>query len=229
MTTLDRFTEAPFSRIHREQDPDSERSHGSYPFTPTSIPSYPVRPVDIGPLPDSIFSATPHDYAWQPMVNAERVVIHAPSQTVWNRHGRPFPLRPDYQPALALLAEMPFDWLDCGVMGLRIPYGKGNIVLFDIMGERGTYTERRHLLEDVAREFGILKGLGLMGTGLNLIPECSAHWSCYWDGMQETNRLLGQPLYRGLIGKLKTSPYPSQLRSPDETTTAWVKSQFFNL
>jgi hypothetical protein len=44
--------------------------------------------------------------------------------------------------------------------------------------------------------------------------------------MQIINRRLGCDFYEGVVAKQADSPYPIQLRSPDQETPAWIKHRW---
>ena len=47
-----------------------------------------------------------------------------------------------------------------------------------------------------------------------------------WEQLQQANQTLGSPFYEGLVAKRADSPYPFQLRDPQENFAFWVKHRW---
>jgi len=113
---------------------------------------YPPAPLNGGRLE----SAPPKvgEWVWQPKVDDRRVVIHAPSQTIWNQYGALSVGNKDkfkFQIALDVITaawkQLPYlEWFDAGLMEYRHDMMRGCIVIFDLICRPLIYTRRRELL-----------------------------------------------------------------------------------
>ena len=100
-------------------------------------PSFPLRPVNGGPLP----KAAPKSGRWryEPKINEWRAWVHPLSASMWNRHNEPLSITAEFAPVLARMQawwqkHWPVNgpqWLDCGALSRRVPVGKGSLVLLD--------------------------------------------------------------------------------------------------
>jgi hypothetical protein len=113
----------------------------------------PPAPLNGGPLDES----TPPKvgrWAWHPKIDDRRVVIHAPSRTIWNQYGQLSVAQDSekFEPALDRLEQLSFaaEWLDAGLMEYRHDMMRGTIVIFDLITD-GPFEERRAMLEDQMR------------------------------------------------------------------------------
>lgn len=201
--------------------------------------TFPLRPISGGPLSD-LSNLLPGQWAYEPKVNGWRALIHAPTLTVYNRHGELSSVADEFADALSLIWEntpIELEWLDCEMLGRRHPVDKGKIIVLDAVIE-GSYLERREAIN---------RGLGLplngAGDGNQLTFTCSfteentispsKHSGTFneaimqhWNAMQGDNVFFKHDYYEGLVAKMVDSLYETQLISPSKTTPYWVKFRF---
>ena len=90
--------------------------------------TYPARPVNGGPLP----LALPNDGEWfyEPKYNGWRALVHVPTGTMFERHGKLLTIAAEFADALAILGKhrgpaaalingAPLEWLDCEALERR--------------------------------------------------------------------------------------------------------------
>jgi hypothetical protein len=215
---------------------------------PTSVPFYPARPINGGPLP----KALPKSGTWiyEPKLNDWRALLHRESGAMFNRHGQPLSITNQFANACELLADAINDpalgWLDVMCLGRRIPLGKGSLVLRDAPETPGDWTarqERLHQLVDVGvaqpwaheqfqpPDHAVLtfayhyetveqQARSVPRPDLELDPLQA------WTRLQRINREIGHELFEGLVAKRADSPYPRQLRSPDQEFPFWMKHRW---
>ena len=104
-----------------------------------SPPSFPLRPVNGGPLPQ----ARPKrgHWRWEPKVNGWRAWVNttgsrtsaSPTGQVFNRKNEPLSIEREFAPILAKIksAHLPMLWLDTEAFERRHPLGRGSLVLLD--------------------------------------------------------------------------------------------------
>jgi hypothetical protein len=96
-----------------------------------SPPSFPLRPVNGGPLPQ----ARPKRgrWIWEPKVNGWRAWINTHAGQAYNRKNEPLSIEREFAPILARLkaANLPIIWLDTEAFERRHPLGRGSLVLLD--------------------------------------------------------------------------------------------------
>lgn len=102
---------------------------------PLIPPSFPLRPVNGGPLP----KAQPKSGRWryEPKINEWRAWVHPLSGRMWNRHNEPLSITAEFAPVLQRLRDV---WqpgwpafLDCGSLSRRVPVGKGSLIVLDFV------------------------------------------------------------------------------------------------
>jgi hypothetical protein len=198
---------------------------------------YPPAPLNGGPLESA--PAKVGTWIWQPKPNDERVVIHAPSRTIWNQYGQPYTKAEAFQVALDRLETVSFfaEWLDAGTTFKEGGTLSGCIIVFDLI-ERGlTFDERR---ERLAVTFDPLPwATELVGTAearnqVYLIPQwCpdryigghGEHPLELYDRLKNENAQLDRKFYEGLVAKRADSLYPFGNR-PKQQTADWIKHRF---
>jgi ATP-dependent DNA ligase len=201
-----------------------------------TLPSYPARPINGGPLE----RARPKSGHWtyEPKLNGWRALVHAPTGQMWNRHGERLSIEDCFRPVLDLLAhaDVP-EWLDCEALERRLNLGRGSLVVFDYIPtghDRITPYDKRK-----AKLLAALKDLpnwhpwqfgppvqGAIYTMEGATPHEESQARELYDALQDENRALGADLYEGLVAKRINSPYPVQQRSASEETTFWVKHRW---
>jgi hypothetical protein len=192
---------------------------------PVVFPTYPARPVNGGPLP----MARPKrgEWGYQAKVNEWRGLVHVPSLTVFNRHGKRMSIEGCFRAALESL-DTEHEWLDCGMLERRVPVGRGSVLVLDIPLHRGTFAER---LAEVSR-IGMAwqppdappGGTVLHFAGSGVVAADGA--AAFWEALLEGNRRAGCELFEGVVAKRMDSRYPVQLRSAEEKFPFWVKHRW---
>lgn len=184
-----------------------------------------MRPTAAGPLKRSLIESLPGEYAFEPKVNGWRGLIHVPTLTVFNRHGKAFSTYNLYEDSLQWLWEnMPkkFEWLDCEMLARRHAMDQGSIVVLDWVTEELTYEQRR---EELYMEVPMT-----MTSKYNkvfMLPQYGMKDLEYaWESLQHLNAKLGCEYYEGLVGKRLGSLYEHQLISSSLSTALWLKWRF---
>ncbi len=203
---------------------------------------YPPAPYDGGRLefaPEKI-----GEWIWQPKVDDRRVVIHVPSQTIWNNEGKLSignTQKHKFQVALDELKRIweehanvggyMSEWIDAGLMEYRHDMMRGCIIVFDLIVGQYTFQERRRILEKMLTILRpdistLLKG--------NFTIEDEAFLIHQWvvddplelkKFLQEENEKIGKKFYEGLVAKKLNSLYHFGLSFKDKTTD-WIKHRF---
>jgi hypothetical protein len=199
--------------------------------------TYPARPFNGGPLDKAIKK----DSGWyyEPKFNGWRTLIHLPTGTMFNRHGKELSIQHEFKPAVRGLQKVypDIEWVDCEALGRRHGVGRGVLVVLDAV-IRGTYEQRRGKLE-VDRVIPMHP----MPPIIDLVGHYPMHeadrW-CYltpsnyglekaeleWERMQQDNKNLGVEYFEGLVAKHADSHYPVQLRSASDECSFWVKHRW---
>jgi hypothetical protein len=206
------------------------------------IPSYPLRPINGGPFkPDRLKRGL---WAYEPKVNGWRAVVHAPTGEMWNRQGKRLSIEKEFAAVLEAIrnADLPpeMEWLDCEAFERRHALGKGSLVLLDyIPTDKATYTERQQALYD---SLSHIPAWHSWGVEQFMPPENSLLSFAYtysqdnndayldpaaaWERLQEVNKLWNAEVFEGFVAKRIDSPYPRQLRSPNQESPYWVKHRW---
>ena len=205
----------------------------------TAIPTFPARPVNGGTLE----LAGPKIGRWfaEPKYNGWRALVHVPTGTMFNRHGKRLTIEKEFAKALEILREAYADieWLDCEALERRHGIGRGTLIVFDYLDHTACYQERRTRLN-----------LEVPTLDIDAKPE---HQSAYltptwlsgearqrrkgfdnavslWADLQATNRKWNttglNEFYEGIVMKRADSIYPMQLRSSDQATPYWMKHRW---
>lgn len=191
--------------------------------------TYPARPVNGGPLP----KARPKPGLWfyEPKYNGWRTIVHAPSGTMFNRHGQALTINAEFATALAALRYLRLEWLDCEALERRHAIGRGSLIVLDyipVTDPKSTYGQRREFLE---RDGCAIPHLGPH----DLVPDNTIRLSTrlapvyapkLWDDLQSANKVLGCDFYEGLVAKRADSLYPLQLRNSSEEFPGWMKHRW---
>jgi hypothetical protein len=223
--------------------------------------TYPARPINGGPLfrPGACLATPPrqagerrHHVASEQLravpkpgywlysckVNGWRALVNTRTRQLWNRHGQPLSIAGEFSAALAQLAALPFEWLDCEAFHRRHPLGRGCLVVLDAILPGVPARERwAHLT--IAMTEAVYRLLPLEAppnenTAYVLHQSEETDRSAQskrqrlnlWDAMQAANRQFGFDYYEGLVCKRSDSLYPIQLANPDQTCPAWIKHRF---
>lgn len=112
----------------------------------TAAPAFhfPARPINGGPLE----RARPKrgTWAWEPKLNGWRTLVHAPTRTMWNRHGQLLSIASEFAVALNRLRKISdasgIDYFDCEGLERRHNLGRGCLYILDYLPWR-TDPERK--------------------------------------------------------------------------------------
>lgn len=190
--------------------------------------TYPARPVHAGPLD----KAPPKHGLWyfEPKVNGWRALVHVPTGQMWNRHGQPLSIEPVFRRAVTKLRSLDIEWADCEALDRRHNWGRGSLVLLDVIEWAGEpYRERHARIRNQC-----LKGdypcldpacLVMRSEQLYFLPAVENHDFAMqlWRDCQRANKLVGAELFEGVVGKRANSRYPIQLISPAREFAFWHK------
>jgi len=192
-------------------------------------PSYPLRPVNGGPLP----KALPKSGEWSlnGKYNGWRAWVHAPTRTMWNRQLEPLSITHEFTAALEILHRLPFEWVDVEALERRHKIGQGTLVLLDAPAAGRTWYDRQYFIHAAAGLHGIPthsevnKPLANDSVYLPMTWETAAGPQL-WTILQQCNQALGCDFWEGLVAKRTDSLYPLQLRSPNQEFPYWVKHRW---
>ncbi len=196
--------------------------------------TFPARPIQGGRLE----LAPPKRGLWymEPKWNGWRTLVHTPTGTMWNRHGKRLTITDCFLPALAklaLLASAGLVWADCEALERRHKVGRGTLIVLDVVPESDApiYMERRLLLHSLLpNSFGgelvgsVPSGAVLLNPAFN--AESHNRALDYYHHLRLSNQYLGADVFEGLVMKRADSVYPVQLRSATEEFRGWVKHRF---
>jgi ATP-dependent DNA ligase len=124
-------------------------------------PTYPARPLNGGPL--ELAPPKPGQWGYEPKYNGWRTLVHAPTGSMFNRHGQPLSIAAEFGGALgrlravALIAEgRAVEWFDCEALDRRHALGRGTLLVFDYLTVWGMAGEplrqRKELLAQALTE-----------------------------------------------------------------------------
>lgn len=192
-------------------------------------PTYPARPVNGGDLT----KAAPKVGHWlyEGKVNGWRALVHAPSHTMFNRHGGRLSIAGEFRSVLGQLGEISrktdFIWFDCEALERRHDLGRGSLIVLDYvpLQTQSNFTQRKaNLHQWIERE--LLTGF-IDRDRLYVLPEFGDSKALeVWSILQEQNAHLGVPFWEGMVAKRADSIYPIQLRSAKEEFPFWVKHRW---
>lgn len=195
------------------------------------IPSYPLRPANGGPF--HLARPKRGEWAYEPKVNGWRALVHAPTGKMWNRQGKPLSIEHEFAAVLETLrtANLPpeMEWLDCEALERRHDLGRGSLVILDYLApDKTPYKERRTRIRslDWAREIDYAAPAHIPGDSLLVLQDHSENLSQIWTILQECNKLWNAEVFEGFVAKRIDSPYPHQLRSPDQEFPYWIKHRW---
>lgn len=112
---------------------------------------YPARPINGGPLEKT--HPKHGEWFYEPKYNGWRALMHVPTGTMFNRHGRRLSIQHEFAKALAQLQDSAtFEWLDCEALERRHSIGRGTLIVLDCVTEHLSYSARRRWLEKFFRQ-----------------------------------------------------------------------------
>ena len=214
-------------------DPHVERCLDTPP-TPAPVRpcTYPARPINGGAME----RALPKTGQWrcEPKYNGWRALVHAPTGTMFNRHGERLTIAREFSSALALVREIHLvasagavEWFDCEALERRHGLGRGTLMVFDyiVPGSRESYVERKARLLQVlpVHEYS---------TPPRTDQACAVPASgtlsdlAFYRSLRQLNAQWRCPFYEGIVAKRADSVYPVQLRSATLEFAGWVKHRW---
>lgn len=191
-------------------------------------PTYPLRPVNGGPLPKAMPKRG--EWSYEPKYNGWRTLVHIATGTMFSRQGEPLSIAHEFKAALdqlrVTLDAEAFKWADCEALERRHDIGRGTLIVLDVVPDATSgcdlafYTERRRWLTVLpVHDFGIKPPNDTILLPPIVAPE-------QWDDLQWVNKNIGCEFYEGMVAKKNNSPYPKQLRSPDTEFPFWMKHRW---
>jgi hypothetical protein len=203
------------------------------PTAPIQACTYPARPVNGG----SLERALPKTGQWcyEPKYNGWRALVHAPTGTMFNRHGTRLSIAKEFSRALALLQKIHLvspaglvEWFDCEALERRHGLGRGTLMVFDYIqaGNKQPYLERASRLAGVLRvhPYAELPQPERIYAVVSVPGTLNAS-ECYRE-LRQVNRQWRCTFYEGLVAKRADSLYPVQLRSATVEFAGWVKHRW---
>ena len=98
--------------------------------------TYPARPINGGSL--ELALPKPGHWYYEPKYNGWRALVHAPTGTMFNRHGQPLSIAGLFSCALKRLRTVrlqsggvPVEWFDCEALCRRHRLGHATLLVFD--------------------------------------------------------------------------------------------------
>lgn len=204
------------------------------------IPSYPLRPTNGGPL--NLARPKRGQWAYEPKINGWRALVHAPTGQMWNRRGERLSIEKEFAAVLEAIrtADLPpeMEWLDCEALERRHALGRGSLVILDyIPTDKATYDDRKLLLADAIHPCGETRA-GFERWQFDRVPPpadrvllfqspfTASDLDYYWQSLQALNKRWNAEVFEGFVAKRTDSPYPRQLRSPNQESPHWVKHRW---
>lgn len=206
---------------------------------PPPLLTYPARPIQGGRLE----LAPPKRGMWlaEPKFNGWRALVHTPSGTMWNRHGKRLTIARCFTDALDELRDLADEgliWADCEALERRHDIARGTLIVLDAIPADPQFTpgyaERRQFLESLRiPQEPFSSGLHdgdepplLLTTSL---LACDPNESlAFYHALRQANNILRAEFFEGIVMKRADAPYPVQLRSPTEECPAMIKHRFIN-
>ena len=187
--------------------------------------TFPARPINGG----AFDPACPKVGPWfaEPKYNGWRALVHAPTGTIFNRHGAQLSIAAEFTAALAILAAHTAlaEWFDCEALDRRHGRCRGTLIVLDLVVPGVTYADR--LSRRLASTLPIHALTQDAADTVLLAPSYAGRDAAeVYADLQEANRTLGCEFYEGLVMKQGSSTYPIQRLSPDRTTPTWVKHRW---
>ena len=202
-----------------------------------SFPSYPLRPINGGPLPRArIKTGT---WSYEPKINGWRAVVNTQTGEMWNRHGKRLSIEKEFAYVLDALrsAKLPesMTWLDCEALERRHNLGRGSLVVLDYIpksNDKATYHQRRQFIQD---QLSNTKAWQTWVVDTSPREDKLLTFDCVyddsnkkeaWDHLQHLNFRFSAELFEGFVAKRLDSTYPTQLRSSSLEFPLWVKHRW---
>jgi hypothetical protein len=206
-----------------------------------SPPCYPARPVNGGPLDKALPKSG--DWTLEGKYNGWRAWVHNPTGLMFNRKLEPLSITAEFQPALARLKPLPWEWSDVEALERRHHIGRGSLILLDYLlsDPLEVYTARKSFIHLCCGVMGIETHKELDKPIENDRVYLPMSWRCVphgrsssglqlWNLLQQCNAVLGRsgsvPFWEGVVAKRNDSIYPRQRRSPEIEFPFWMKHRW---
>jgi hypothetical protein len=154
---------------------------------------------------------------------------------MWNRQGKRLSIEYEFAAVLETLrtADLPpeMEWLDCEALERRHNIGRGSLVILDYLApDKTPYSERKDNLLSLLCA-GRIDHIGPICNDMPLVLtdfQEDSHITAaeMWNIFQERNKKLKAEVFEGFVAKRLDSPYPRQLRSPNQETPHWIKHRW---
>jgi hypothetical protein len=210
------------------------------PTTPICLPPAPLNGGPLDTAPEKV-----GEWIWQPKIDDRRVIIHAPSRTVWNQYGElsvAMDQLEKFDTALTLIQQranlVGCEWLDAGLMEYRHDLMRGCIVVFDLVQATDYWCRRDQLIamfpilpDDMAEALAVHAGqirdrVFVINHFGDLLPRAfEAVGKRLYTMLQDQNKRIGRKFFEGLVAKRVAAAYPFT-QKPKTKTPDWVKHRF---
>jgi hypothetical protein len=221
-----------------------------------NFPFYPARPKQGGALfpqlCEKMYGQDNDDWLVQPKYNGWRALLHAPTGTMWNRHGTKLSIAKEFTEAiwwinnrrqkilddgfermdeheLVTLIGEEADWYDVEALERRHGIGQGSLIVLDLPMSVATNGQRSVALNEMFIEAPLCiraDSYFSNNTALSASNYLISEGPELWLELQQANKNLGCIFYEGVVTKRVASLYPKQNRSPSEETPDWIKHRF---
>jgi ATP-dependent DNA ligase len=211
-----------------------------------TLPFYPARPKQGGRNFEQVHAALYAGKGWlfEPKFNGWRAILHAPSGTLWSRHGEQLSIAGEFTQAIdrvriarenamravwdtdnMVLVQGEADWYDVEALDRRHNRGRRSLIVLDMPLLGLPYDQRSGVFRTMFEQVGTPNDHAAEEDMVFSSP-CFTDGPALWQQVQEINRHYGCIFYEGLVAKRAASSYPLQLRSPSEETPDWIKHRF---
>ena len=215
-----------------------------------TLPFYPARPKQGGRNFLDVHAAlySKGDWLVTPKFNGWRALLHAPTGTMWNRHGAQLSISGEFTEAIqqiqtarenamraiwdveehGILCLTPgeADWYDVEALDRRHQRGRGSLVVLDLPLLGLDFGHRHRVIKAMFSLCAVATDSCVHPNAVYHCPAYTGSSGTIWDQLQWINQHLGITFYEGVVVKRRTSTYPLQLRSPAEETADWIKHRF---
>lgn len=191
--------------------------------------TYPMRPLNGARLE----SAKPKigDWDFDLKVNGQRLLINTRTKQSWNRHGRftERRMRAEYDDAIERLAAtfQDVEWVDCEGLLRRHAFGKGALIVLDLVLPQLTLEQRYALMRERLRELPT-NAFQIEPKALYRVPRYP--WECageVWTKLREANVRDGlNAVFEGIVAKRRGTIYRIQKQSETKDSIDWQKHRF---
>ena len=196
------------------------------------LATFPMRPVNGGPLEDSLAIGSRSlsaDYWAEGKANGWRAVVYAPTGRIWNRKGEPLSIAAEFKVALAALRAVARlsgnqEWFDVEGLARRHAFARGALIILDNPSPSENYLIRRKRMED-AFPIAPLAPSAYAENGLYVLPNLRGGDTASLRDLWDRLRAAGGDFYEGLVMKKGSSLYEPLRRATGESP-AWMKHRW---